>query len=226
MVKSHKNHIWTEERSAQFVKRAKNFIDSRYKPFAKDIVSFIKSCNIKKNPKILDIGCGPGLLLIEIKKIAPDVSLIGLDPSKYMLEIAEENAHEFQIADFELKKGYAEQIPIVNNEIDVVVCLNCLHDFNDAEKAMQESYRVLQTNGILVLNDKNGSYPKWRVILGFIPYIFKMGFKRARMYLKSGKLWLDPNEVYDWLLNLGYDIKVFKKKLDFLIVAKKNNSLK
>jgi ubiquinone/menaquinone biosynthesis C-methylase UbiE len=177
--------------------------------------------DIKNNAKLLDLGCGPGLLLFEIKKIAPYTSVIGLDPSDYMLDAARENAKVYQITDFELKKGYAEQVPIAKNEINVIVCLNCLHDFKDAKKAMQESYRILQKNGILILNDKNGSYPKWKVILDFIPYVFKMGCKRTRMYLKTGKDWFDPTEVSNWLLKMGYKIKKIEKKLDYLIVAQK-----
>ena len=63
MAKIHKNHKWTEERSIRFVEKSKNYLNSRYKPFAKEIVSFMKKYNIKNNPKVLDLGCGPGLLL-------------------------------------------------------------------------------------------------------------------------------------------------------------------
>ena len=99
--------------------------------------------------------------------------------------------------------------------------LNSLHDFKDAKKVLQESYRVLHNSGILILNDKNGSYPKWKVILGFIPYIFKMGCKRTRMYLKTSKIWFDPAEVSNWLSKIGFKIKKIEKKLDYLIVAQK-----
>ena len=221
MAKIHKNHKWTEERSIRFVEKSKNYLNSRYKPFAKEIVSFMKKYNIKNNPKLLEIGCGPGLLLFEIKKIAPYLTLIGIDPSDYMLEAARENAKEYQITDFELKQGYAEKILIPNDDIKVVICLNSLHDFKDAKKVLQESYRVLHNSGILILNDKNGSYPKWKVILGFIPYIFKMGCKRTRMYLKTSKIWFDPAEVSNWLSKIGFKIKKIEKKLDYLIVAQK-----
>jgi ubiquinone/menaquinone biosynthesis C-methylase UbiE len=221
MDNSHKSHEWTEERSVRFVEKSKNFLNSRYKPFAKDIVNFMETFNIKHNPKVLDLGCGPGLLLFEIKKLVPNVTLIGLDPSDYMLATAKENAKYYQINELELKRGYAEEVPIDDNEIDVIICFNSLHDFKDAKKAVKNSYRILRNGGILILKDKNGSYPKWKVKLGFIPYVLKMGFESTRIYLKSGKDWFDPIEVSNWLLKVGYKIKKLEEKLDYLIVAEK-----
>ena len=49
----------------------------------------IRKYNLTGRSKILDIGCGKGYLLYEIKKILPKINIYGLDVSKY----AQKNSH-------------------------------------------------------------------------------------------------------------------------------------
>ena len=45
----------------------------------------IKDYKLNQNSKILDIGCGKGYLLYEIKKIIPSIRIVGIDISKYAI---------------------------------------------------------------------------------------------------------------------------------------------
>jgi len=44
--------------------------------------------------RALDVGCGSGLLSIELSRAAPKLSIFALDLSEAMLELAERNAKE------------------------------------------------------------------------------------------------------------------------------------
>jgi ubiquinone/menaquinone biosynthesis C-methylase UbiE len=215
------HHSWNGEHAHKFAKSVENLKKSRYIPFAKEIYEFINKFVTNKKPIILDVGCGPGLLLIEIANLLPNSQLIGIDFSKDMLQIASEKATEKGINSIIFKQGPAEDIPLPDDHNDAVVCLNSLHDFNSAKETISEVHRTMKEEGIFILKDKNGAFPKWKVVLGFIPLIFKSGFKRTLRYFKSNELWLNPEKVKECMEDLGFIIVYLKKKLDYLIVGKK-----
>ncbi|MFX1320597.1 MAG: class I SAM-dependent methyltransferase [Promethearchaeota archaeon] len=215
------NKTWTRERVERYIQSTEKLINYRYKPFAKQVLDSINEFGIEGIPKILDIGCGPGILLFEIKKIIPDVKLVGVDSSEQMLNFAKEKAEHNNIDELELLKGLAEDIPLPNDDIEVVVCLNCLHDFKDAKQTIEQVYRVLRSGGIFILKDKNGAYPRWKMRLHFIPLILRTGLKRARAYLRSEPFWLEPHQVYDWMSQLGFQEISVSNKPDYVIIGKK-----
>ena len=214
-------HSWNGEHAQKFAKSVENMKKSRYIPFAEEIHEFVDLFVKNKNPVILDVGCGPGYLLIEIAKLIPNSQLIGVDLSEDMLQIAKEKAKEKGLNSITFMQGPAEKIPIPEAHNDVVVCLNSLHDFNDAEKTLSEIYRTTTKSGIFILKDKNGAYPKLKVILGFIPLICKSGLKKTVKYFKSNELWLDPEAIRTKMEGLGFKIEHLEKKLDYLIVGRK-----
>ncbi|MFX1298008.1 MAG: class I SAM-dependent methyltransferase [Promethearchaeota archaeon] len=217
----HKKIIWDRERVERYVQSTEKLLNYRYRPFAKKVLDSIKKFGIVDIPKILDIGCGPGSLLFEIKKLLPNTKLIGVDSSEQMLEIAKEKVEQKKIDGIELKKGFAEAIPLPDGDIDVVVCLNCLHDFRDAEKTIDQIYRVLRNGGLFILKDKNGAYPRWKMRIHFIPLTFRIGLKRARRYLKSEPFWLKPQQIHNWMEQIGFQEIVILNKPDYLIIGKK-----
>lgn len=215
------HHSWDGEHAQKFAKSVESMKKTRYIPFAQEIKDFVDKFLGKEKLKILDIGCGPGYLLLEIAKLMPNSQLIGVDLSEDMLHIAMEKFKEKSINSIAFREGPAESIPIDNAHSDVVVCLNSLHDFNDAEETLSEIYRITKKGGIIILKDKNGAYPKWKVVLGFIPLLCRSGLKRTVKYFKSNEIWLDPDEIEKFMEGLGFKIKYLKKKLDYLIVGRK-----
>lgn len=221
MKESHHNHDWSGERAERFIKMMENMVNSRYEPFASQIINILNTYNMKNKNTILDIGCGPGLLLFEIKKLNLNLKLIGIDPSEAMLNAARKKAKEYNFGDSEFKVGYAEEIPISDSEIDIVICFNSLHDFRNPEKTIEEVSRILKNNGIFILKDKNGSYPRWKMRLHFLSLTLKLGRKQAKRYYKSRNHWLNVNQVTNWMSNNGLQTKIIEKQADYLIVGKK-----
>lgn len=215
------HHPWNGEHAQKFAMSVENMKKSRYIPFAEEIYDFINRYGKKENPIIVDIGCGPGFLLFEIAKLMPNSELIGVDFSEDMLRIARKKAAEKGLNSIAFKLGPAENIPLPENYNDVVVCLSSFHDFNNTKTVLSEVYRIIKKNGIFILKDKNGAYPKWKALLGFIPLIFKSGVKRTIRYFRSNELWLDPESVKELMKNIGFNIEYFNKKLDYLLIGKK-----
>lgn len=221
MGHSHKNHEWTEESSERFIRSVKDRIQKRYENFINEIYDSMKKNNIDKNGVVLDLGCGPGFLLFELKNLIPAIKIIGIDASDLMINTAIEKAKEKKIQNFEFKKGFAENIPINDDFCNVVTCFNSLHDFKEPKKAFSEVYRILEKDGVFILEDKNPSYPKWKMKIYFFFMRFKIGKERSKRYYKSSYHWIPPQDIEGWMKELNFNVKFISKSVDYIVVGKK-----
>ncbi len=78
---------------AEFYDRFNSEID--YKKWAEDISCFLKSENIPKNARLLDIACGTGKMTLELAKMGYE--LTGVDLSEEMLSVAQNAMAELSL---------------------------------------------------------------------------------------------------------------------------------
>ena len=113
-----------------------NYIPGRWKPVAE---ALIKNYNLKSGSKVLDVGCGKGFLLHEMKLLIPELDIKGIDISEHGLKNAKKEVKPF------LKKLKAQDsLPFEDNEFDLVISLGTLHNLRlfDLEKSLKEIERV------------------------------------------------------------------------------------
>ena len=125
--------------------------------------STISAQDLINNPKILYVGVGGGMELLQFAYFSRQKGgVIGVDIVDEMLEasrknfkLAEEQNNWFKSEFVELKKGDALNLPIANESVDVAAqnCLFNIFKAEDLKKALQEMYRVLKPNGRLVMSD-------------------------------------------------------------------------
>ena len=89
---------------------------------------------------ILDIGAGPGDVLQELRRLAPDASLIGVEPSERMRAIADSRGIR-EVA------GRAERLPVPDQSVDLVLSTLSSHHWDDPAAAFAEMGRVLGEGG-------------------------------------------------------------------------------
>ena len=109
--------------------------------------------------RVLDIGCGDGMLAVLLSKRGANV--VGFDASQAMLEAARERASEQQV-DIEFSLGRAERLPFADDSFDVVVAVTVLCFVADAEQTFKEIGRVLKPGGRLVIGEL-GKWSMWAV---------------------------------------------------------------
>jgi ubiquinone/menaquinone biosynthesis C-methylase UbiE len=123
----------------------------------------VKNHTTKPHPRILDLGCGPGLLSIEILKQIPDATVIGMDPLIKMLMLAKENTDTSGVPIFEPVLGVSEKIPLKDNSIDTIVSRFSLPYWKEPLDSFLEMNRVLKSNGKIIFEALNRNFPKWKL---------------------------------------------------------------
>lgn len=104
---------------------------------------------------ILDVGCGAGMdLLLAARHTGPNGRAIGVDMTPAMLELVRRSALKIGLwENVEVRRGYAEELPVENESVDVVISNGVLNLSPDKRSAFGEIYRVLKPGGRLYLAD-------------------------------------------------------------------------
>src|SRR5713226_8513406 len=89
---------------------------------------------------ILDLGCGTGRFS-EALRARFDAEVIGIDPSKKMLEQARSKPSDARIR---YEPGRGESIPAPDNSVDLIFMSMIFHHFDNPALAARECRRVLR----------------------------------------------------------------------------------
>jgi len=108
---------------------------------------------------ILDLGCGTGRFSSALAEHF-QCEVIGIDPSKKMLEQAQTKPHDGRVR---YLNGYAESIPLTDNSVDLIFMSMVFHHFKNPATVAGECLRVLRGGGMVFLRagvkDRIESYP-------------------------------------------------------------------
>jgi ubiquinone/menaquinone biosynthesis C-methylase UbiE len=103
---------------------------------------------------VLDVGTGPGRLLVRLASRRPDARFVGIDPSADMSSRAARHAHDAGISDrVATVVAAAEALPFPDQSFDVVVSTLSAHHWADQASAVAEQVRVLRPGGRLLVVD-------------------------------------------------------------------------
>lgn len=100
--------------------------------------------------RVLDLACGTGDLALAILARHPDAELVGLDPSRAMLDIAGDKAAR-RGARLALEVGIAEELPFDDASFDGVSIAFGLRNVPDRARALGEMARVTRPGGRVVV---------------------------------------------------------------------------
>ena len=125
------------------------YIPGRWKKVAKNL---IKKYKLNNNSKILDVGCGKGFLLYEIKKLLPSIEVKGFDISKYAISKSKNEIKKYLFV-----HKAQDRYLFKKSQFDLVISIGCLHnlEINDLKKALEQINRVAKKKYILVESYRN-----------------------------------------------------------------------
>ncbi len=126
---------------------ARRVLRRLYRHIADDLVA-----ELPQNAEVLDVGTGPGVLLVELARRRADLRLVGVDLSADMVAAATRNIAEF--ADrASARVGDVVELPFDDGSFDVVVSSLSMHHWDHPDAAVPELARVLRAGGRLYIYD-------------------------------------------------------------------------
>jgi ubiquinone/menaquinone biosynthesis C-methylase UbiE len=128
--------------------------------------------------RVLDVGCGTGLLLRELATRLPSAAaLTGIDAAAGMIEQARARAVDARLS---FVRGTAELLPFPDRAFDLVVSTTSFDHWADQRAGLAECHRVLVPHGFLVLADMCSAW--------LLPTLVGSRRDRARTPLRATRL--------------------------------------
>lgn len=118
----------------------------------------VRFAGVKAGQRVLDVGCGTGVVAITARRLGAKV--VGLDLTPELLARAKEHGAEQGYEDIEWRQGDAEDLPFRDGEFDVVLS-QFGHMFAPRpQQTTREMLRVLRPGGTI-------AFSTWPPELGF-----------------------------------------------------------
>lgn len=158
----------------------------------------------RKNLKILDIGCGTGKLMEELK---PYGKVWGIDASKQAIAFCQQR---------HLTRVYHEDFPKlkhVNTQFDVITCLDVLEHIANDTQALRMIKKLLKPHGraIITVPAYQWLFSYWDTILG---HQRRYGNTELEQKVKKANLAIVKlSFVYSFLLPLVIPFRLIRHKL-------------
>lgn len=103
---------------------------------------------------VLDVGTGPGRLLVEIARARPDAEVTGVDVEPAMVELAQRAARAEGLGErVRVEVANVAELPLEAFSVDAAVATLTVHHWPDADRAVRELVRVVRPGGSLLVVD-------------------------------------------------------------------------
>jgi len=136
----------------------------------KETVNVFKKYSLKKDIKILDAGCGTGLVGIELKKLGY-TNIDGVDLSQKLLDLIPKDLYK-KLEQLDLNKPIYKK----NNIYDAVLCVGTFTFGHVKPFALDELIRIIKNKGLICFTINEGIYEDY-------------GFDKKIKELSNNKSW-------------------------------------
>ncbi|NBX52650.1 MAG: bifunctional 2-polyprenyl-6-hydroxyphenol methylase/3-demethylubiquinol 3-O-methyltransferase UbiG [Proteobacteria bacterium] len=140
------------------------------------------------NLKILDIGCGGGLIAEPLCRMGADVYAI--DASEKNIEVAKIHAQKTSL-NIDYQCTSAEELVQKNQQFDVVLALEIIEHVADVEKFVESCAKLVKPNGLLMIATLNRTAKSLLMAKFGVEYILRwlpIGTHDWRKFLKPSEI--------------------------------------
>ncbi|MEJ7763757.1 MAG: methyltransferase domain-containing protein [Thermomicrobiales bacterium] len=108
--------------------------------------------DVEPGDRVLEVGFGPGIVLVELLTRTPDGVVVGVDASELMVRQARtRHVADISAGRLELRQGDAGSLPDADASFDMVCGTHVIYFWPDPVGTVRELGRVLRPGGTLAL---------------------------------------------------------------------------
>jgi ubiquinone/menaquinone biosynthesis C-methylase UbiE len=108
---------------------------------------------LKSGDSLLDVGCGPGTITMDLAELVAPGPVVGIDRSKEVIERAREAADARALSNLSFEVGDVYKLEFEDSLFDVVYAHQVLQHLSEPTRALVEMRRVLRDGGWLAVRD-------------------------------------------------------------------------
>jgi len=168
--------------------------------------------------KVLDIGCGPGEMIVDLLKRGYKVC--GADISMEMLNIARKNIRTQNLVNsHQLVQSSIEYLPFRDSSFDAVICAGVIEYLDADDRALKELNRVLKPSGILIITVRNALCPM-RILDKGLDFLWSQPrISKLLTHLKSliTKIQVQERKTVEYRKHIPWKLDKFLQKLGFRV---------
>ncbi len=162
----------------------------------------LDTIELKGDETILDVGCGDGRISAKLSKQVPKGQVVGVDPSKAMIELATASFKAFPNLSFQYAS--VEEVKL-EQQVDLVLIMNALHWVRNPKKAFQNLSMILKPDGMISIV----TYPQESIYWRFLDKTMNEGPWQSYAPESAIKTILLSSEYRQLLEELGFVIDVY-----------------
>ena len=162
-----------------------------------------------------DLGCGPGLLAIELARQAAGLRVVGVDVAPEMLTQGQELARQSGVEEHvSFRLGDVAQLPFPDASLDLVISTFSLHHWSEPVPVLDEMARVLRPGGaFLVVDLRRDMVPPAYLLLWFAQHVVvpaalrylgePLGSRNAAYTLDEAAALAEQSRLRSWRVTAG-----------------------
>lgn len=107
-------------------------------------VQFAEVAELRTGQRVLDVGCGPGVLTAQLVDRLGGDAVSAIDPSESFVQ-----ATKARLPEVDVRSGVAEQLPYLDDSFDVALAQLVVHFMSDPVAGLGEMGRVTRPGGLV-----------------------------------------------------------------------------
>ena len=117
--------------------------------------------HLPSDAAVLDVGCGPGTITVDLARHVPDGRVVGVDRSAEIVEQARSHASVAGVANVSFEPADVYRLPFADGTFDAVHAHQVLQHITDPVAALREMGRVCRPGGIVAAREADFGGMRW-----------------------------------------------------------------